>query len=152
MIEFIPLILFVVICASLLFGFPVAFTLGGVSLIFAGIGTIFGVFDLYLLETIPNRLFGIMTNTTLVAVPLFVFMGVILEKSKIAEKLLESMSEIFGRLKSGLGISVIIVGTLLAASTGIVGATVIAMGLISLPAMLKKDYSEEVSTGLIAAT
>jgi tripartite ATP-independent transporter DctM subunit len=93
-----------------------------------------------------------MTNSTLVAVPLFVFMGVILEKSKIAEKLLESMSEIFGNLKSGLGISVIIVGTLLAASTGIVGATVIAMGLISLPAMLKKGYSEEVSTGLIAAT
>jgi len=152
MIEFIPLVLFVVMCASLLLGFPVAFTLGGVSLIFAGLGSIFGIFDLYLLETIPNRLFGIMTNSTLVAVPLFVFMGVILEKSKIAEKLLESMSEIFGNLKSGLGISVIIVGTLLAASTGIVGATVIAMGLISLPAMLKKGYSEEVSTGLIAAT
>ena len=152
MIEFIPLILFIVMCASLLLGFPVAFTLGGVSLIFAGLGSIFGIFDLYLLETIPNRLFGIMTNSTLVAVPLFVFMGVILEKSKIAEKLLESMSEIFGSLKSGLGISVIIVGTLLAASTGIVGATVIAMGLISLPAMLKKGYSEEVSTGLIAAT
>ena len=152
MIEFIPLILFIVMCASLLLGFPVAFTLGGVSLIFAGLGSIFGIFDLYLLETIPNRLFGIMTNSTLVAVPLFVFMGVILEKSKIAEKLLESMSEIFGNLKSGLGISVIIVGTLLAASTGIVGATVIAMGLISLPAMLKKGYSEEVSTGLIAAT
>ena len=152
MIEFIPLILFIVMCASLLLGFPVAFTLGGVSLIFAGLGSIFGIFDLYLLETIPNRLFGIMTNSTLVAVPLFVFMGVILEKSKIAEKLLESMSEIFGSLKSGLGISVIIVGTLLAASTGIVGATVIAMGLISLPATLKKGYSEEVSTGLIAAT
>ena len=152
MIEFIPLILFIVICASLLLGFPVAFTLGGVSLIFAVIGAIFGVFDLYLLETIPNRLFGIMTNATLVAVPLFVFMGVILEKSKIAERLLESMSEIFGNFKSGLGISVIIVGTLLAASTGIVGATVIAMGLISLPVMLKKGYSEEVSTGLIAAT
>ena len=152
MIEFIPLILFIVMCASLLLGFPVAFTLGGVSLIFAGLGSMFGIFDLYLLETIPNRLFGIMTNSTLVAVPLFVFMGVILEKSKIAEKLLESMSEIFGNLKSGLGISVIIVGTLLAASTGIVGATVIAMGLISLPAMLKKGYSEEVSTGLIAAT
>jgi len=152
MIEFIPLILFIVMCASLLLGFPVAFTLGGVSLIFAGLGSIFGIFDLYLLETIPNRLFGIMTNSTLVAVPLFVFMGVILEKSKIAEKLLESMSEIFGNLKSGLGISVIIVGTLLAASTGIVGATVIAMGLISLPAMLKKGYSKEVSTGLIAAT
>ena len=152
MIEFIPLVLFVVMCASLLLGFPVAFTLGGVSLIFAGLGSIFGIFDLYLLETVPNRLFGIMTNSTLVAVPLFVFMGVILEKSKIAEKLLESMSEIFGNLKSGLGISVIIVGALLAASTGIVGATVIAMGLISLPAMLKKGYSEEVSTGLIAAT
>ena len=152
MIEYIPLILFVVMCASLLLGFPVAFTLGGVSLIFAGLGSIFGIFDLYLLETIPNRLFGIMTNSTLVAVPLFVFMGVILEKSKIAEKLLESMSEIFGNLKSGLGISVIIVGALLAASTGIVGATVIAMGLISLPAMLKRGYSEEVSTGLIAAT
>ena len=152
MIEFIPLVLFVVMCASLLLGFPVAFTLGGVSLIFAGLGSIFGIFDLYLLETIPNRLFGIMTNSTLVAVPLFVFMGVILEKSKIAEKLLESMSEIFGNLKSGLGISVVIVGALLAASTGIVGATVIAMGLISLPAMLKKGYSEEVSTGLIAAT
>ena len=152
MIEYIPLILFVVMCASLLLGFPVAFTLGGVSLIFAGLGSIFGIFDLYLLETIPNRLFGIMTNSTLVAVPLFVFMGVILEKSKIAEKLLESMSAIFGNLKSGLGISVIIVGALLAASTGIVGATVIAMGLISLPAMLKKGYSEEISTGLIAAT
>ena len=152
MIEYIPLVLFVVMCASLLLGFPVAFTLGGVSLIFAGLGSVFGIFDLYLLETIPNRLFGIMTNSTLVAVPLFVFMGVILEKSKIAEKLLESMSEIFGNLKSGLGISVIIVGALLAASTGIVGATVIAMGLISLPAMLKKGYSEEVSTGLIAAT
>ena len=152
MIEYIPLVLFVVMCASLLLGFPVAFTLGGVSLIFAGLGSIFGIFDLYLLETIPNRLFGIMTNSTLVAVPLFVFMGVILEKSKIAEKLLESMSEIFGNLKSGLGISVIIVGALLAASTGIVGATVIAMGLISLPAMLKKGYSEEISTGLIAAT
>ena len=152
MIEYIPLFLFVVMCASLLLGFPVAFTLGGVSLIFAGLGSMFGIFDLYLLETIPNRLFGIMTNSTLVAVPLFVFMGVILEKSKIAEKLLESMSEIFGNLKSGLGISVIIVGALLAASTGIVGATVIAMGLISLPAMLKRGYSEEVSTGLIAAT
>ena len=152
MIEYIPLVLFIVMCTSLLLGFPVAFTLGGVSLIFAGLGSMFGLFDLYLLETIPNRLFGIMTNSTLVAVPLFVFMGVILEKSKIAEKLLESMSEIFGNLKSGLGISVIIVGTLLAASTGIVGATVIAMGLISLPAMLKKGYSEEVSTGLIAAT
>ena len=152
MIELLPLLLFFVVCITLLLGFPVAFTLGGVSLIFAGFGYIFGIFDLYLLETIPNRIFGIMNNSTLVAVPLFVFMGVILEKSKIAERLLESMSLFFGKLKSGLGISVVIVGTLLAASTGIVGATVIAMGLISLPAMLNRGYSEEVSTGLIAAT
>jgi tripartite ATP-independent transporter DctM subunit len=152
MIELIPLLLFFVVCATLLLGFPVAFTLGGVSLIFAGLGHIFGIFDLYLLGTIPNRIFGIMNNSTLLAVPLFVFMGVILEKSKIAERLLESMSLFFGKLKSGLGISVVIVGALLAASTGIVGATVIAMGLISLPAMLNRGYSEEVSTGLIAAT
>lgn len=152
MIELVPLLLFFVVCATLLLGFPVAFTLGGVSLIFAGLGYIFGIFDLYLLGTIPNRIFGIMNNSTLVAVPLFVFMGVILEKSKIAERLLESMSLFFGKLKSGLGISVVIVGTLLAASTGIVGATVIAMGLISLPAMLNRGYSEEISTGLIAAT
>jgi tripartite ATP-independent transporter DctM subunit len=152
MIELLPLLLFFIVCVTLLLGFPVAFTLGGVSLIFAGLGYIFGIFDLYLLETIPNRIFGIMNNSTLVAVPLFVFMGVILEKSKIAERLLESMSLFFGKLKSGLGISVVIVGTLLAASTGIVGATVIAMGLISLPAMLNRGYSEEVSTGLIAAT
>ena len=100
----------------------------------------------------PNSLFGIMTNATLVAVPLFVFMGVILEKSKVAELLLTSMSNLFSRYKSGLGISILFVGTLLAASTGIVGATVIAMGLISLPAMLARGYSEKVSTGLIAAT
>ena len=152
MIEFLPLLLFFVVCAALLLGFPVAFTLGGVSLIFAGLGYLAGVFDLYLLETIPNRIFGIMNNATLVAVPLFVFMGVVLERSKIAERLLESMSLFFGKLKSGLGLSVVIVGALLAASTGIVGATVIAMGLISLPAMLNRGYSEEVSTGLIAAT
>ena len=130
-----PLLLFALVCLILLAGFPVAFTLGGVSLIFAGIGAMFGVFDLYLLETIPNRLFGIMTNATLIAVPLFIFMGVIMEKSKVAEDLLTSMAKLFGRMKSGLGLSVVIVGALLAASTGIVGATVIAMGLISLPAM-----------------
>ena len=152
MIEFLPLLLFFVICLSLLLGFPVAFTLGGVSILFAFVASIFGVFEINLLETMPNRLFGIMTNATLVAVPLFVFMGVILEKSKVAELLLTSMSNLFSRYKSGLGISILFVGTLLAASTGIVGATVIAMGLISLPAMLAKGYSEKVSTGLIAAT
>ena len=152
MIEFLPLLLFFVICLSLLLGFPVAFTLGGISILFAFVASIFGVFEINLLETMPNRLFGIMTNATLVAVPLFVFMGVILEKSKVAELLLTSMSNLFSRHKSGLGISILFVGTLLAASTGIVGATVIAMGLISLPAMLARGYSEKVSTGLIAAT
>ena len=152
MIEFLPLLLFFVICLTLLLGFPVAFTLGGVSILFAFVASIFGAFEINLLETMPNRLFGIMTNATLVAVPLFVFMGVILEKSKVAELLLTSMSSLFSRYKSGLGISILFVGTLLAASTGIVGATVIAMGLISLPAMLARGYSEKVSTGLIAAT
>ena len=152
MIEFLPLLLFFVICISLLLGYPVAFTLGGVSILFAMIASLFGLFDLTLLETMPNRLFGIMTNSTLVAVPLFIFMGVTLEKSKIAELLLTSMSKLFSRYKSGLGISILFVGTMLAASTGIVGATVIAMGLISLPAMLKRGYSQKISTGLIAAT
>ena len=152
MIEILPLLLFFIICISLLLGYPVAFTLGGVSILFAMIASLFGLFDLTLLETMPNRLFGIMTNSTLVAVPLFIFMGVTLEKSKIAELLLTSMSKLFSRYKSGLGISILFVGTMLAASTGIVGATVIAMGLISLPAMLKRGYSQKISTGLIAAT
>ncbi len=144
--------LFALVCLILLAGFPVAFTLAGVSLIFAAILSLFGGFDLYLLETIPNRLYGVMTNATLIAVPLFIFMGVIMEKSKVAEDLLTSMAKLFGRMKSGLGLSVVIVGALLAASTGIVGATVIAMGLISLPAMLKRGYPQEISTGLICAT
>ena len=147
-----PLLLFALVCLILLAGFPVAFTLAGVSLIFAAIVSLFGGFDLYLLETIPNRLYGVMTNATLIAVPLFIFMGVIMEKSKVAEDLLTSMAKLFGRMKSGLGLSVVIVGALLAASTGIVGATVIAMGLISLPAMLKRGYPQEISTGLICAT
>ena len=147
-----PLLLFALVCLILLAGFPVAFTLAGVSLIFAAILSLFGGFDLYLLETIPNRLYGVMTNATLIAVPLFIFMGVIMEKSKVAEDLLTSMAKLFGRMKSGLGLSVVIVGALLAASTGIVGATVIAMGLISLPAMLKRGYPQEISTGLICAT
>ena len=147
-----PLLLFALVCLILLAGFPVAFTLAGVSLIFAAVVSLFGGFDLYLLETIPNRLYGVMTNATLIAVPLFIFMGVIMEKSKVAEDLLTSMAKLFGRMKSGLGLSVVIVGALLAASTGIVGATVIAMGLISLPAMLKRGYPQEISTGLICAT
>ena len=118
MIDFLPLILFALVCIFLLFGFPVAFTLAGVSIIFSLIASFFGVFDLYLLETLPNRIFGVMTNSTLIAVPLFIFMGVLLEKSKVAEELLLKMSDFFSGFRGGLGLSVIFVGALLAASTG----------------------------------
>ena len=148
MIDFMPLILFALVCIFLLFGFPVAFTLAGVSIIFALITSFFGVFDLFLLETLPNRIFGVMTNSTLIAVPLFIFMGVLLEKSKVAEELLLKMSDFFSGFRGGLGLSVIFVGALLAASTGIVGATVIAMGLISLPAFFKTRISSRSFYGL----
>jgi tripartite ATP-independent transporter DctM subunit len=150
--EWLALVLFAIVCATLLLGYPVALTLAGVSLIFAGIGVVFGVFDANYLLTAPSRLFGIISNTTLIAVPLFVFMGVVLERSKIAEDLLVAMSAVLGRFKSGLGVSVILVGMLLAASTGIVGATVVTMGLLSLPVMLKNGYSPALATGTICAT
>jgi tripartite ATP-independent transporter DctM subunit len=150
--EFIPLIMFAVICLALMLGYPVAFTLGGVALIFAAVGIVTGHFDPDWLGTFPARLFGIMSNYTLVAVPLFVFMGVMLEKSRLAEELLENMTKACGRLPGGLGISVVIVGSLLAASTGIVGATVVTMGLLSLPTMLKRGYSPAFATGTICAT
>lgn len=150
--ELIPLLMFVAICLVLMLGYPVAFTLAGVALIFAGIGIVTGHFDPNLLKTFPHRLFGIMNNYTLVAVPLFVFMGVMLEKSRLAEELLENMTKVCGRLPGGLGISVVLVGTLLAASTGIVGATVVTMGLISLPTMLKRGYAPSFATGTICAT
>lgn len=150
--EFIPLIMFAVICLALMLGYPVAFTLGGVALIFAAVGIVTGHFDPDWLGTFPARLFGIMNNYTLVAVPLFVFMGVMLEKSRLAEELLENMTKACGRLPGGLGISVVIVGSLLAASTGIVGATVVTMGLLSLPTMLKRGYSPAFATGTICAT
>jgi len=152
LIELIPLLMFAVICLALMLGYPVAFTLGGVALIFAGVGITTGIFDANLLKTFPSRLFGIMNNYTLVAVPLFVFMGVMLEKSRLAEDLLENMSKACGRLPGGLGISVVLVGALLAASTGIVGATVVTMGLISLPTMLKRGYSPRFATGTLCAT
>lgn len=152
LVEFIPLLMFVAICRVLLLGYPVAFTLAGVALIFASVGIVTGHFDANLLKTFPQRLFGIMNNYTLVAVPLFVFMGVMLEKSRLAEELLENMAKVCGPLPGGLGISVVLVGTLLAASTGIVGATVVTMGLISLPAMLKRGYAPAFATGTICAT
>jgi len=136
----------------LLAGFPVAFSLGGIALIFAGLGIVVGVFDAAFLGTMPNRVFGIMSNETLMAVPLFVFMGVTLERAQIAENLLDNMSSLFGRLRGGLGISVTLVGMLLAASTGIVGATVVTMGLLSLPTMLRRGYDPKVATGTICAS
>ena len=150
--EWVAGLLFVVVILLLLAGFPVAFTLGGTALIFAAGGVLGGGFNDALLSGLPNRVFGIMTNETLVAVPLFVFMGVTLERARIAEELLETLSSLFGSLRGGLGISVTLVGMLLAASTGIVGATVVTMGLLSLPTMLKKGYSPEIATGTICAS
>ncbi|MDH3374431.1 MAG: TRAP transporter large permease subunit, partial [Gammaproteobacteria bacterium] len=150
--EWVALLLFLSVIAVLLAGFPVAFTLGGTALMFAGIGVIAGEFNQALLSSLPNRVFGIMTNETLVAVPLFVFMGVTLERARIAEELLETLTSLFGSLRGGLGISVTLVGMLLAASTGIVGATVVTMGLLSLPTMLRRGYSPEVAAGTICAS
>ncbi len=152
MIEFIPLLMFGVICLVLLAGFPVAFSLAGTALIFAGLGVVTGTFESAFLGAIPNRLYGDMTNMTLVAVPLFVFMGVLLEKSNLAQDLLSNMAEVIGGFRGSLAISVIFVGALIAASTGIVGATVIAMGLISLPIMLSRNYDSSLSAGTICAT
>jgi tripartite ATP-independent transporter DctM subunit len=150
--EWVAALLFLTVILVLLAGFPVAFTLGGTALIFAALGVIGGGFNEALLSGLPNRIFGIMTNETLVAVPLFVFMGVTLERAQIAEELLETLSSLFGALRGGLGISVTLVGMLLAASTGIVGATVVTMGLLSLPTMLKRGYSPEIATGTICAS
>lgn len=152
MTEFMPLLLFIVVCLVLMCGFPVAFTLAGTSLLFAGIGLLTGTFDGAFLSALPNRIFGILSNQILIAVPLFVFMGVMLEKSRIAEKLLRNLGLLFGPVRGGLGFSVILVGMLLAASTGIVGATVVTMGLISLPTMLRNGYSPSLASGTICAT
>jgi tripartite ATP-independent transporter DctM subunit len=149
--DIMPLLLFISVIIVLMLGYPVAFSLAGVALIFAGIGTLTGSFD-PILSAIPERLNGIMSNQTLLAVPLFVFMGIMLERSKIAEELLDAMSALFGTMRGGLGLSVILVGMLLAASTGIVGATVVTMGLMSLPVMLKRGYSPSLACGTICAS
>jgi tripartite ATP-independent transporter DctM subunit len=145
------LLMFVALCGLILLGFPVAFTLAGTALIFAGIGWSLGVFDASFFGFFPNRIYGVMTNEVLIAVPLFVFMGVMLERSKVAEELLDAMGQLFGKLRGGLGISVSVVGALLAASTGIVGATVVTMGLLSLPTMLRRGYDPALACGSIAA-
>jgi tripartite ATP-independent transporter DctM subunit len=147
MMEFLPAIMFLVLTILLMVGFPVAFTLLGTSLLFGLIGFGWSFFNL-----LPLRIWGVMTNFTLLAVPLFVFMGVMLERSGIAEQLLETMSLIFGRIRGGLAVSVVVVGALLGASTGIVGATVVTMGLLSLPTMLRRGYQAELATGTIAAS
>ena len=145
--EYLPLLLFALVFVLILFGYPVAFTLGGLSIL-AGI-LIYDIDFFYLLSL---RIYGTMHNFVLIAVPLFVFMGIMLEKSGLAESLLETMASLFGRMKGGLAVSVVIVGGMLAASTGIVGATVITMGMISLPTMLKRGYSPTLATGTIASS
>ncbi|HEB79214.1 MAG TPA: TRAP transporter large permease subunit, partial [Rhodospirillales bacterium] len=150
--QTLSLLMFLSVCGLLMVGFPVAFTLAGTAFAFAFAGSLFGAFDLSLFGVLPSRYFGIMVNPVLVAVPLFIFMGVMLERAKIAEQLLETMSLLFGRLRGGMGLSVIFVGMLLAASTGIVGATVVTMGLLSLPTMLKAGYDKKLSCGIICAS
>lgn len=149
--DSLDVLMFVAACAVLLTGFPVAFTLAGVALAFGLIGMAFGVFDFGFMAALPQRIYGNMTNEVLIAVPLFVFMGTMLERSRVAEDLLENMGRLFGRLRGGLGFSVSIVGALLAASTGIVGATVVTMGLLALPTMLRRGYDPSLATGSIAA-
>ncbi len=144
--------MFFVVLGMIFTGYPVAFALGGTALIFALVGSAVGVFDIPLLFAMPERTFGTMSNFTLLAVPFFIFMGTVLEKSKLAEQLLETIGMLFGRFRGGLAIGVIFVGALLAAATGVVGASVTAMGLISLPVMLRNGYKPEVSLGVIAAS
>ncbi len=150
--EIIPLLLLVLICCALLLGYPVAMTLAGVSILFALICIPAGIFDPNIFKSIPLRIFGIMNNVTLLAVPLFIFMGTILERSGIAARMLKNMASAFKNIKGGLSISIIVVGALLAASTGIVGATVVTMGLMSLPVLIQQGYKKDFSAGLIAAT
>ncbi|MGD1865735.1 MAG: TRAP transporter large permease subunit [Phormidesmis sp.] len=138
--------------ALLSLGYPVAFSLGGVAILFGIIGTAFGVFDPVFLTAMPQRIFGIMYNFTLLAIPYFIFMGAMLEKSGIAEDLLETMGSLFGRIRGGLAVAVVVVGALLAATTGVVAATVVTMGLISLPTMLRHGYNKDLASGVIAAS
>jgi tripartite ATP-independent transporter DctM subunit len=150
--EVLALGMFVGLLAALMMGFPVAFTLGGASLLFAGLGMLFSVFDVALLAGLVGRTFDAMTNDVLISIPLFVFMGIVLERSKIAEDLLVTLGQSFGRYPGGLGYSVAIVGAMLAASTGIVGATVVTMGLISYPAMMRSGYDQKLASGIITAS
>jgi len=144
--------MFVVVFTLIFSGYPVAFSLGGTALVFAWIGVMAGYFDWALLYAMPQRTFGVMSNYVLLAVPFFIFMGVVLEKSRLAEDLLKTIGALFGPLRGGLALAVVFVGALLAAATGVVGASVVAMGLISLPVMLRYGYSRELSAGVICAS
>ena len=149
--EILAIVMFLTTLGLLLFGFPVAFTLAGSALLFGFLGDALEVFNFRMMGFFPQRIFGTMINEPLVAVPLFIFMGIMLEKTKIAAGLLQSIGELFGSTKGGLGIGVVIVGMLLAASTGIVGATVVTMGMLSLPSMIKAGYDQKIATGTICA-
>src|SRR4051812_25299952 len=150
--EFLAVLMVVAVCGLLLAGYPVALTLGGVSLAFALLAHVLGVMDVSLLGALPQRIVGVMTNSVLLAIPLFIFMGVMLERSRIAEDLLETMGRLFGTLPGGLGISVVLVGVLLAAAKGVVGATVVTIALITLPTMLRHGYDKRIISGTVAAT
>ena len=149
MSEHLDLIMFAALMGGILLGFPVAFTIAGVGIVFAYLGLALGVMDIGLLGALGQRVFGLLSNDVLIAIPLFILMGAVLEKSRIAEDLLDTMGRLFGQLRGGLGISVVLVGALLAASTGIVGATVVAMGMIALPTMLRTGYDPRVAAGLV---
>src|SRR5712671_1088202 len=150
--EVLAVLMVVAVCVALFAGYPVALTLGGVSFAFALVGHVAGVMNIVLLGALPQRMFGVMTNEVLLAIPLFIFMGVMLERSQVAEELLETMGRLFGSLPGGLGISVLIVGVLLAAAKGVVGATTVTMGLIVLPTMLRYGYDPRLAAGTVAAT
>lgn len=150
--ELFSVLLVVVAIAALMVGYPVALTLAGVSLAFAFLGDALGLMNFAILGALPQRIYGVMTNDVLLALPMFVFMGVMLEQSRIAEDLLERVGRLFGRLRGGLGFAVVLVGALLAASTGIVGATAVTMGLIMLPAMLRHGYDPRLAAGTVAAS
>jgi tripartite ATP-independent transporter DctM subunit len=150
--EALAILMVVTVIAALMAGYPVALTLAGVSLAFAALGSALGAMSFAILGALPQRIFGVMTNEVLLAIPLFIFMGVMLERSRIAEDLLETMGRLFGQLRGGLGISAVIVGTLLAAAKGVVGATTVTMGLIMLPAMIRFGYDPRLAAGTVAAT
>jgi len=150
--EVLAVLMVASMCAVLFAGYPVALTLGGISLAFAALGHLLGAMNFSFIGALPGRVYGVITNDVLLAIPMFVFMGVMLERSRIAEELLETMGGLFGRLRGGLGISVTIVGTLLAAAKGVVGATTVTMGLITLPAMLRHGYNKALAAGTVAAT